>query len=127
MDLLNKKDLEKIWENGFVWIKDLLKAKNGKPVDNIGAYLVKYMSKNNIDERLMGKKSYFTSKNLNRPEILYENLSLKECFDKYCLYGSHLIFSNNFISKENGKVEYYEINKKRIGMFDVTEKSFDNI
>jgi len=124
---IKQKDLEKIWGNGFVWIKNLLKAKNGKQVDNVGAYLVKYMSKESIDERLMGKKSYLTSRNLIRPETIYEDMSLKECFDKYNLYGSHLIYANNFISKENGKVEYYEINKKRIGMFDVTENSFNNI
>ena len=30
---------------GFVWIKDLMKAKNGKPCDNVAAYVVKYMNK----------------------------------------------------------------------------------
>lgn len=106
-------DLEKLWGNGFVWINDLLKANKGKPVDNVGAYLVKYMNKNIIDKRLMGKKAYFTSRNLKKPEIIYENLNLLDCFEKYNLDGDNLIFNNSFMSKENGLVCYFEFNKKR--------------
>jgi len=106
-------DLDKLWGNGFVWINSLLTGNKGKPVDNVGAYIVKYMNKNNIDKRLMGKKAYFTSRNLKRPEIVYENLSLKDCFEKYNLDNNHRVFSNSFMSKENGKVLYYEFNKKR--------------
>lgn len=53
---IEQSDLEKIWGNGFVWIRDLLTANNGKPVDNVGAYIVKYMNKNVLDEGLWGKK-----------------------------------------------------------------------
>ncbi|MBA7508766.1 hypothetical protein ES705_00699 [subsurface metagenome] len=113
---IEQTDLEKIWGNGFVWIRELLTANKGKPVDNVGAYLVKYMNKNIIDKRLMGKKAYFTSRNLVRPEIVYENLSLDDCFKKYDLDNNHMVFSNSFMSKENGVVDYYEFNKKR-GLF----------
>jgi len=110
---IEQKDLEKIWGNGFVWIKDLITVKNGKPLDNIGAYLVKYMNKNTVDKRLMGKKAYFASRNLVRPEIVYENMEIDECFEKYNLSKNHMVFSNSFMSKENGLVDYYEFNKKR--------------
>jgi len=110
---IEQKELEKIWGNGFVWIKDLLTVNKNKPVDNVGAYIVKYMNKNVIDKRLMGKKAYFTSRNLVRPEIVYENLSLNDCFEKYDLNKNHMVFSNSFMSKENGVVDYYEFNKKR--------------
>jgi len=106
-------DLEKIWGNGFVWIRDLLTSNNGKPVDNVGAYIVKYMNKKIIDKKLMGKNAYFTSKNLKKPEIIYENLSLKDCFEKYNLDSNFMVFNNSFLSKENGKVLYFEFNKKR--------------
>jgi len=36
------------------------------------------MNKNIIDKRLMGKKAYFTSRNLVRPEIVYEDMGLDE-------------------------------------------------
>jgi len=110
---IEQKELGKIWGNGFVWINNLLKANNGKPVDNIGAYIVKYMNKDTLDERLMGKKSYFTSKYLKRPEIIYEDLCLRDCFEKYNLDGNYQVFHNSFLSKENGWVLYYEFNKKR--------------
>jgi len=106
-------DLEKIWSNGFVWINDLLKSNKGKPVDNVGAYIVKYMNKNIIDKRLMGKKAYFTSKNLKRPEIIYEDITLIECFDKYNFDIDNLVYNNSFQSKVNGLVLYFELNKKR--------------
>ena len=113
LDFIEVAEIEKIWENGFVWIKDLLKANNGKPVDNVGAYLVKYMNKNILDKRLMGKKAYFTSRNLVRPEIVYEDIGLDECFEKYDLSKNYMVYSNSFMSKENGMVLYYEFNKKR--------------
>ncbi len=97
---IKQRDLEKIWGNGFVWIRNLLTANKGKSVDNVGAYIVKYMNKNNIDKRLMGKKAYFTSRNLVRPEIVYENMGLDECFEKYDLNNNHMVYKNRFMSKE---------------------------
>ncbi|NQT67161.1 MAG: hypothetical protein HQ569_06260 [Actinobacteria bacterium] len=110
---IEQHDLEKIWDNGFVWIRDLLIANEGKPVDNIDAYIVKYMNKNIIDKRLMGKKAYFTSRNLKRPEIIYEDISLTDCFKKYNLDVTNLVYDNKFMSKENGEVLYFEFNRKR--------------
>ena len=39
------------------------------------------MNKNIIDKRLMGKKAYFTSKNLNKAKELY-GCQAKKCMDK---------------------------------------------
>ncbi len=61
----------------------------------------------------MGKKSYFASKNLERPKIIYKDLNLIECFEKYNFNGDFQVFNNSFMSKENGKVLYFEFNKKR--------------
>ena len=61
----------------------------------------------------MGKKAYFTSKNLVRPEIIYEDMSLIDCLKKYDFDTSNLVYENKFTSKENGMVFYYEFNKKR--------------
>ena len=110
---IEQTDLEKIWNNGFVWIRDLLTANKGRPVDNVGAYIVKYMNKNVIDKRLMGKKAYFTSRNLVRTEVVYEDINLVDCLIKYNLDRENLVYENNFMSKENGRVFYFEFNKKR--------------
>jgi hypothetical protein len=111
---IDQKELEKLWGNGFVWIRDLLTANKGKPVDNIGAYIVKYMNKNTIDKRLMGKKAYFTSRNLTRPEVFYEDMELVDCFKKYNFDMDNLVYNSSFPSKENGMVQYFEFNKKRL-------------
>ena len=110
---IEQTELEEIWGNGFVWIRDLLKANKGNPVDNVGAYIVKYMNKDVLDKRLMGKKAFFTSKNLIRPAIIYEDIGLIDCFKKYDFDIDNLVYENKFMSKQNGMVFYYEFNKKR--------------
>ncbi|NLC31498.1 MAG: hypothetical protein GX765_05620, partial [Candidatus Moranbacteria bacterium] len=57
------KELKAIWGHGGVYINDI------RHVDNVGAYLIKYMCEDVYDERLKGKKSYFSSRNLEKSEI----------------------------------------------------------
>ena len=71
------------------------------------------MNKDIIDQRLMGRKAYFTSKNLRRPTIIYEDLKLLNCFEKYGFDGDYEVFHNHFMIKGKGKVLYFEFNKKR--------------
>ena len=80
---------------------------------SLATYIVKYMNKNIIDKRLMGKKAYFTSKNLKRPEIFYEDMGLVDCFKKYDIDYNNQVYKNKFMSKKNGMVLYFEFNKKR--------------
>lgn len=54
--------LERLWSHGFVKINAI------DNVDNLGAYVTKYMTKDNLDERLAGQKCYFMSRNLKKPE-----------------------------------------------------------
>ncbi|NLA96514.1 MAG: Rep protein, partial [Clostridiaceae bacterium] len=46
-------ELSKIWKNGFIRINRI------DNVDNVGAYVCKYMSKDNADVRLQEKKCFF--------------------------------------------------------------------
>ena len=57
--LSKKSDIAKIWNNGGVWIDDL---KYRGPLK----YIISYMSMDIYNERLTGKKAYFTSRNLER-------------------------------------------------------------
>ena len=62
-NLNGKVDLNKlsdIWGHGFIKLNKI----NG--IDNVGAYICKYMSKTN-DKRLEGRKMYFNSRNLIKP------------------------------------------------------------
>ena len=60
--------LQEIWGNGFV------KINNIDNVDNVGAYVSEYLRQaekgqghNLEDDRLQGRKSYFSSKGLFKP------------------------------------------------------------
>jgi len=64
-------ELRDVWSHGFV------KITAAKHVDNIGAYVVKYMTKNAYDERLDGQKAYLTSRNLEKPVELTGTLAQK--------------------------------------------------
>ena len=45
--------------------------KSVKNINTVSSYICKYMTKGEVDERLLGQKSYFTSKGLIKPvEIL---------------------------------------------------------
>ena len=57
-------EIEKIWRAGFCKINKI------ENVDNIGAYITKYMTKNLDDQRLCGLKAYQHSKNLVEPVII---------------------------------------------------------
>lgn len=57
------KALESIWGNGKINIKAL------KNVDNIGAYLCKYLTKDTA-ERLKEKKCFFYSRGLKKEEVI---------------------------------------------------------
>lgn len=62
-NLKGKVDLHKlssIWDNGFIKLNKI------KGVDNVGAYICKYMTKTD-DKRLEGRKMYFNSRNLSKP------------------------------------------------------------
>lgn len=61
---IRKSELAKIWGNGFVKINAIDK------VDNVGAYVIKYMTADIDDKRLQGLKAYNCSKGLRRPHEL---------------------------------------------------------
>ena len=63
MPYIAAEQLAEIWGNGFIKIERI------DEIDNVGAYITKYMTKDNIDERLKGKKCYTMSKGLNTPTV----------------------------------------------------------
>ena len=67
--------LQALWGHGFVKINRIDK------VDNVGAYVTKYMTKDGMDERLTGRKCYSMSKGLKKPtEYTDEN----DCEEIFC-------------------------------------------
>lgn len=93
--------LSQIWGNGFVKINRI------DNVDNIGAYLTKYMTKDNIDERLIGKKSYSMSKGLKKPVTITDEEEIEEI--ALSLENVTRVYTTAFDSEYLGKVEYTQI------------------
>ena len=60
----------------------------------------------------MGKKAYFTSKNLNKAKELY-GCQAKKCMDKNDLWNRVPVYFNAYITERYGKVIYKEFNLKR--------------
>jgi len=95
---------ELFWKQGFVDIKDI------SHVDNVGAYVVKYMTIDLHDSRLVGRKSYLTSKGLKRPEIVTGDLELEILRD---IEQKKEVFKNSYESEYQGTVKYREFNLER--------------
>lgn len=103
-----------MWGQGFVYINAI------SHVDNIGAYIVKYMTKDNTDERLQGLKAYLYSRNLRRPEEII-NHNLKEfdkienrIIDKFDLTNQKPVYETIFDTEILGSCEYQQFNLNRI-------------
>lgn len=105
---IEQKDLTQLWGQGYVFIK---KVQN---VTDVGGYISKYMSKKNLDERLKGRKCYFTSKGLAKPITKY--LSLYE-FDELAFFNDltpeNLTYQNSYPSERNGNVKYEQYRVSR--------------
>lgn len=88
-------------------------------VDNIGAYILKYITKDNNDSRLMGQKAYLTSRNLTKPEEVL-NHDLKDFYNlenkiinKYHLNDLRPVYSSNYDTEILGSCSYKQYNLKR--------------
>jgi len=62
---------ETFWAHGFV---DLQRPKSR--IKNISAYIAKYISKENMDSRLFGRKVFFGSRGLFRPLDIFDDNEL---------------------------------------------------
>ena len=106
-------ELQDLWGNGFVFINAI------SHVDNIGAYVVKYMTKDNKDTRLRGQKAYLFSRNLKKPEkVINHNLKdfyklEKRIYDKYKLNDLKAEYEADFKSEIMGECHYKQYNLKR--------------
>lgn len=108
-----QEELQNLWGHGFVFINAITH------VDNIGAYIVKYMTKDNKDTRLRGQKAYLFSTNLKKPEkIINHNLKdfdvlEKIIYDKYKINDLKPEYEANFNSQILGACTYKQYNLKR--------------
>jgi len=95
-----------LWGHGFVDIKPI------DHVDNVGAYLIKYMTKNIAIELFKGKKMYLCSKGLERP-ITFRGDEADKIVGLYGLENKKEVFTNSYESEYLGNICYKEYNLKR--------------
>lgn len=91
-DKLDVKKLTDIWGNGFIKINSI------NNVDNVGAYVCKYMTKTD-DERLLGRKMYFNSRGLNKPTEIKESSLVDALVGS--LQDNSLTYENKFSNDYN--------------------------
>lgn len=96
-----------VWKHGFVDIKVL------DGVDNVGAYLIKYMTKSISLEAFKGHKAYLCSKGLERP-LEYRGEEAEAILEAYRLRDKKEVFTNSYISEYLGTVSYKEYNLNRL-------------
>ena len=94
--------LSGIWANGFIKINAI------EHVDNVGAYITKYMTKDSEDERLRGQKSYFTSRGLKKP--VERCLEEKEIANIKEELSRKKVYEREFENEYTGKILYTQYN-----------------
>jgi len=106
-----QKELLEIWGHGLGSV-DIRKIYS---VDNLGAYLLRYMGKSVGDARLYGNKAYLCSKGLKRPlEKFLTDDEFKEIYKKYDLKNRKSSIKPKGYQTENyGWVTENEYNLKR--------------
>lgn len=100
--------LANVWSNGFIKINSI------DNVDNIGAYVTKYMTKEDYErektDKLIGQKSYFTSRGLKKPLEIYEKEKIEHLES---VLSKHKVYTAEFSSDYLVKVSYSQYNTKR--------------
>lgn len=99
-----------IWRNGFVKLNRI------DHVDNVGAYVIKYMVADMDDKRLCGKKAYLCSKGLLRPvELCSWRSSDTEVVEQIIeLHQKESpTYYKEYMSENAGMVRYAQYNTNR--------------
>lgn len=97
---------EEVWRNGFVSVNRI------RHVDNLGAYVVKYMTKDLMDDRLFKNKTYLCSQGLKRPRILRGDDAWQRLAELN-LDKEKEVYANSYESEYLGTIVYKEYNLLR--------------
>jgi hypothetical protein len=100
--------LAEVWGNGYIKINQI------DEVDNIGAYVTKYMTKEQQDkakeDKLTGQKSYFTSRGLIKPVEIIDKKKIEQL---EATLSPKKVYESNFKNDYQGQITYKQYNTKR--------------
>lgn len=98
--------LNKIWDNGFCWINRI------DDVDNVGAYVCKYLNKDMQETRLFNKKKFFCSENLNRTIEIFDDKTIDNFIEITGLSIAQPVYKSEFDNEWVGSVKYNQFKLK---------------
>jgi hypothetical protein len=90
---------EKVWKQGFIKLNAI------EGVYNLGSYVTKYMTKDNGDIP-DGRKSYFTSRGLDRPQSTTNPDDVQEIIREVEEGSAAIVYRNEYESAYQGRVTY---------------------
>ncbi|PLX69963.1 MAG: Rep protein [Denitrovibrio sp.] len=94
--------LREIWRNGFIKINKI------DNVVNVGVYVAKYLNKDKVDSRLVGKKCYFTSRGLYKSEVIEDAALINQILDY--VSGLKCTYETEFENEHVGLCLYKQYN-----------------
>jgi len=113
MPFTKQKIIEETWGNGFIKINKI------DDVDNVGAYVAEYLGnaekgqgKDVFDDRLQGKKSYFSSRGLYKPIEITDKKIVEQVAT--ALPSENLTYSATFENEHLGNIIYKQYNLKKM-------------
>lgn len=93
-------EIESVWSYGFVKLNRI------DNIDNVGAYVCKYLGKANFDKRYFHKKKFFRSLNLLFPVIIDKISQVADFLSYFSLNALVEKFRISYCSKYHGVVQY---------------------
>lgn len=103
---LPKEEVEELWGNGFVWLNRI------EHVDNVGAYVSKYMAEDLGDPRLRGLKAWRGSHNLKKPLILRGD-EARDFLEGHAVVERSAVYNDAYTSEYHGTILYRQYNLMR--------------
>lgn len=98
------KFLSEVWGLGFVKINRI------NDIDNAGSYVVKYMDKDLVDDRLNGHDLYGRSRSLKNPEIINNPQEVGQLLEDL---SDNLVYTNVYNNDYKGTCVYCQFNTNR--------------
>jgi hypothetical protein len=100
LPFIDSSELAEIWKHGFIKINKI------EHVDNLGAYVCKYLQKDITNKKLFNKKKFFCSKNIEKPIEIRDDKIIDDLILQYGFDKSKPDYEGNFTGEYIGKVGY---------------------
>lgn len=124
LPFIKAKEIQDIWRNGYIKINAI------EHVDNLGAYVVKYMNKDTEDTRLQDIKAYNYSKNLIKPREFksWKPEEMQYIYDmNEMLENEKPVYVATYTSEKCGEVNIKQYNFNQNKEFRNNNKSLEEM